>query len=57
MQVIRHRNSKKQQNQRHTDGGPFLERVPQRALSLVNPPRAPGTKDACRYQHPHDIEE
>jgi len=57
VQVIRHRNGEKQQNQRHADGGPFQERMPGSSLPLVDPARAPDAEDASRGQHPNDIEE
>jgi hypothetical protein len=55
VQVIRHRNGEEQQNQRHADSGPFMERIPASAWSLVDPMRAPNAEDARRNQHPNDI--
>jgi hypothetical protein len=57
VQVIGHRNGKKQQDQGYTDGGPLLERMPASALTLADPARAPKADDARRDQQPDDIEE
>jgi hypothetical protein len=52
VQIVRHGNSEKKQNESDTDGGPFLQWALDFPPSLIHPTRTPGPDQTCSYQYP-----